>query len=167
MAVESARERILDAAERRAREGGYHGFSFRDVAADVGVKSASVHYHFPSKAALGEALARRYAERAKTALGTPGSASEAVAGVTAQFRNALAVEDRMCLCGVLGAERDVLPPEVAEATAGFFRMLLDHLRDAGVRTPEMVVAALEGALILARALGDPSAFEEVATNLVP
>ena len=31
------------------RRGGFHGFSFRDLAADVGIKSASVHYHFPIK----------------------------------------------------------------------------------------------------------------------
>lgn len=40
---------IMDAAERRMRIGGFNGFSFREIAADVGVKSSSVHYHFPTK----------------------------------------------------------------------------------------------------------------------
>ena len=31
-------------------ERGYNGFSFRDVAAEVGIKSATIHYHFPTKA---------------------------------------------------------------------------------------------------------------------
>src|SRR3712207_8206920 len=42
-------ERIMDAAERRIRAAGYGGFSFRELAAEVGVKSASVHHHFPTK----------------------------------------------------------------------------------------------------------------------
>ncbi len=54
---------ILDAAERFARTVGYNGFSFRDIAAEIGIKSASVHYHFPTKGDLGAALARRYADR--------------------------------------------------------------------------------------------------------
>src|ERR1700720_895295 len=40
---------ILDAAERRMQIGGFGGFSFREIAADVGIKSSSVHYHFPTK----------------------------------------------------------------------------------------------------------------------
>ena len=52
-------EAIMDAAERRIRELGYNGFSFRDIAADVGIKSASVHHHFPTKPALAAAVARR------------------------------------------------------------------------------------------------------------
>ena len=62
---------ILDAAERAIRDRGYNAVSFRDLAAAVGVKSASVHHHFPTKADLGAAVARRYAERFLDALGDP------------------------------------------------------------------------------------------------
>lgn len=105
----SMRDRILDAAEVRARRGGYNAFSFRDLADDVGVKSASVHYHFPTKSDLAEVLTLRYAERARERLGDPAelSADEAIARVTALFREALIRDDRMCLCGLFGAERDV------------------------------------------------------------
>ena len=54
---------ILDAAESRIRRFGYTGFSFRDVAADVGIKSASVHYHYPTKETLAAAVAARYSSR--------------------------------------------------------------------------------------------------------
>jgi TetR/AcrR family transcriptional repressor of nem operon len=53
-------ESIMDAAERRIRLGGFNGFSFREVAADVGVKSSSVHYHFPTKERLAAAVVHRY-----------------------------------------------------------------------------------------------------------
>ena len=54
---------LLNAAERRVRRSGYNAVSFRDLADDVGIKSASVHYHFPQKADLGVALVERYARR--------------------------------------------------------------------------------------------------------
>ena len=53
---------ILDAAEARMRLGGFNGFSFRGIAADVGVKSSSVHYHFPTKETLAAAVIHRYTD---------------------------------------------------------------------------------------------------------
>ena len=37
--------RILDAAEQLVRERGFNGFSYANVAAELGLTSASVHYH--------------------------------------------------------------------------------------------------------------------------
>lgn len=56
-------EQTLDAAENRVRRFGHNGVSFRELAEDVSVKSASVQYHFPAKADLGVALVKRYRER--------------------------------------------------------------------------------------------------------
>jgi len=160
------RDRILDAAEARARRGGYNSFSFRELAEDVGVKSSSIHHHFSSKPVLAEALARRYAERTRDHLGDVAelSADDALARVTALFRDALVRDDRMCLCGLFGAERDVLPPAVNTAVASFFRLILEYLRTAFAgdnkqELPEAILARLEGALILARSLRDQAVFE--------
>lgn len=162
----TARDRILDAAEARARTGGYHGFSFRDVAEDVGIKSSSVHYHFPTKGDLGEALAKRYTARAREYLGDPATVTpmEAVTRLSQLFRDALLKDDKMCLCGLFGAERDTLPPEVAAATGAFFRLVLGYLTTAfGAdwrgEAPTSILARLEGALILARTLKDADLFE--------
>ena len=168
MAEDSRRERILDAAESRAREGGYYGFSFREVAADVGIKSASVHYHFPTKASLAEALAQRYTERALEAVGAPETPLEAFDRVTALFRTALEVDRKMCLCGMFGAERDALPPEVAAETRSYFMRLIEAMEAPPAEAPyraETVLAALEGALLTARALDDPSVFGRVVADL--
>lgn len=162
----SMRDRILDAAEVRARCGGYNAFSFRELAQDVGVKSSSIHYHFSTKPSLAEALAHRYTDRARDYLGDAEalSADEARARVTSLFRNALIRDDRMCLCGMFGAERDALPPAVDTAVASFFRLILDYLRtafgdEAQGETPETILARLEGALIVARSLRDETVFE--------
>jgi TetR/AcrR family transcriptional repressor of nem operon len=54
------RGRILDTAERLVQTRGFNGFSYADVATELGVTKASLHYHFPGKAELGEALVARY-----------------------------------------------------------------------------------------------------------
>lgn len=171
MSASGKAEEIMDAAERRIREAGYNGFSFRDLAADVGIKSASVHHHFPTKAALAAAVARRYADRFLDAM-----AERAGGGLVdawrAAFRRALHEDGRMCLCGVLGAEVGALPPEVAAEARRFFERGVEGLarahggtpdaaRDAGLR----VLATLEGAMLLARTLGDPAAFDRATAAL--
>ena len=59
---------ILHAARVLMMDRGFNGFSFRDVAADVGIKSASIHYHYATKADLAEATARAYREAFKDAV---------------------------------------------------------------------------------------------------
>ena len=56
-------ERLMDLAEVHIRSAGYGGFSFRALAAEIGIKSASVHHHFPTKVTMAAAVAQRYAER--------------------------------------------------------------------------------------------------------
>src|SRR5262245_19633759 len=55
--------KILDAAEEMVQTRGYNAVSFRDLAAAVGIKSASIHYYFQNKGDLGVALVKRYVER--------------------------------------------------------------------------------------------------------
>src|SRR5512145_2923851 len=60
--------RILDVAEQLVQTRGFNGFSYADVAAELDITTASLHYHFAGKAELGEALIDRYAERFNAAL---------------------------------------------------------------------------------------------------
>ena len=55
--------RILDIAERLVQVRGFNGFSYADIASELKISKASLHYHFAGKADLGEALIRRYAAR--------------------------------------------------------------------------------------------------------
>src|ERR1700729_1727333 len=84
---------ILDVAERLLQVRGYNGFSYADIAAELGVTTAALHYHFASKAELGEAVIVRYAARFEAAL----------AAVDAEFTGA---PDR--LRGYVGIYADVL-----------------------------------------------------------
>src|ERR671936_3052482 len=62
--------RILDSAERLVQRRGFNGFSYADVAAELGITKASLHYHFAGKAELGQALVERYTARFAAALET-------------------------------------------------------------------------------------------------
>lgn len=166
---------ILDAAETMARAGGYDGFSFREIASAVGVKAASVHYHFPGKADLGAALARRYTDRFMASIGDPedGAPAAAEARMIKGFRTALREEGRMCLCGVFAAEIAKLPAPVAEEARRFFRLTTDWLmqvyakRDGAPRLADhraeavRLLARLEGGMVLAAGLDNLDAFDTV------
>jgi len=164
------RTQILDAAEAAFRRGGFDATSFRDVAAEVGIKSASVHHHFPTKADLGAAVVRRYADRFLEALGAPKAApataqARALAGA---YREALDRGGAACLCAVLGAAPGALPETVREEIRGFFARLTAWAEAAlrvDAATAQAVVAKLQGAMILTLNLDGPSPLEAAAREV--
>jgi TetR/AcrR family transcriptional repressor of nem operon len=165
-------ERLMDLAEARIREAGYGGFSFRDLAAEIGIKSASVHHHFPTKARMAAAVARRYRERFFEIVAPrhDEGADDVVAIYRSAFRNAIERDGRMCLNGMLGAEAGGLPPEVVEEIKAFFARCVGDLSSRIGGTDAVprafhVMAALEGGLILARAFGDITAFDQATASL--
>ena len=105
------------------QERGFNGFSYADVADDIGVTKAGLHYHFASKAELGEALIARYAERFSAALaGVDAGAGDArvkLDAYAALYADVLRAE-RMCLCGMLAAEYGTLPAPMQAAVLRFF-----------------------------------------------
>lgn len=180
--TESRKQSILDAAERMTRDGGYHDVSFRRIAEDVGIRSASVFHHFTSKEQLGAAVARRYTDRFMETIGDAHDASvspkEKLARYCDAFRHAQKIDGRMCLCGMLGAEISSLPSDVTKEVRRFFDLNIGWLEAA--LTPArrktstkgdargkaaMVLSALEGAIIVSRATGNASMLDQVADQL--
>lgn len=153
---------IMDAAERRIRLGGFGGFSFREIASDVGVKSSSVHYHFPTKENLVAAVVNRYSDWVVEQI-DKGMAVEAdpIKVWTAAFRTNLHSKALMCPATVLGAGRHDLPPEVAEAVTRFFQMCRLKLVESGLKAKEAdaFLAEITGALVVATALNDPNYYD--------
>ena len=169
---------ILDAAEQMVRRDGYNGFSYREIAKVVGIKAASVHYHFPGKGDLGAAVARRYTKRFLDALGEADDPDTAPSILLQRYvdayRKGLIDEGLMCLCGMLGAEIAALPEPVAKETRRFFERNIDWLtqlfrRDENAEEPHKsalrTIAMLEGAMILARTLDDHSVFNDIASGV--
>jgi len=180
----STRSRILDAGERLVQVRGFNGFSYADVAAELDLTKASLHYHFPSKAELGEALIARYAERFAQALAAiDANVTHAPAKLDAYASLYAEVlrEERMCLCGMLAAEYQTLPDPIRDAVVAFLddneawlALVLEQgreersLRFAGTAadTARSIVSGLEGAMLVARPYGAIERFETAAAQLL-
>lgn len=161
------RDAILDVAERLIRAQGYSGFSFREVAKEVGIKSASVHYHFPTKPDLAAAVAKRYRERFAQALDEKETQGVArVSAWRALFYTALQRDGLMCLCGILAVEGDTLPADVAGEARAFLTFGIASLNEACPGQGVRILSQLEGAMLIARAAGDPEVFAEATGNLI-
>ncbi|MEM1386230.1 MAG: helix-turn-helix domain-containing protein [Pseudomonadota bacterium] len=158
---------ILDVAERLIRAHGYSGFSFREVARDVGIKSASVHYHFPTKPDLAAAVAKRYRERFAQAL--EAEEQEGTARVKAWrmlFHRAITQDGLMCLCGILAVEGTSLPEQVADEARAFLEFGIASLDEARPGEGVRILSQLEGAMLIARSAGDPNIFAQATEDLL-
>jgi TetR/AcrR family transcriptional repressor of nem operon len=179
MVARSKRDEILDVAERMIRVAGYNGFSAREIADEVGIKSASVHYHFKTKSDIGVAVTDRYTARFMENLGDPDRFGEDLASGLAvyvnAFRYALVEERHLCLCAMLGAEQAGLPDVVSDRAQQFFQANLSWLiaahvasgvsEDVAETRASLILAALEGALIMSLSLSDDAVFERVVAAL--
>ncbi len=169
---EETAQKLLDAAERLVRRAGYNGFSFREIAHDVGIKSASVHHHFPTKEALVSRLAERYTDAFMAGVADAPAGPGRIRAYRDAFRRAIEGDGGMCLCGMLGAESAGLPPPVAAKARQFFARAIEHLAQGleGTaadprRSAAAVLAQLEGAVVLARAFDDVAKFDEATADL--
>jgi TetR/AcrR family transcriptional regulator, transcriptional repressor for nem operon len=175
---------ILDVAEKLAQTKGYNGFSYADIAVQLGVTKASLHYHFPSKAELGAALIERY----KVVFGGALDAIDARAAEPSKklrlyvgLYDSVMRDDRMCLCGMLAAEYATLPKPMQGGLKSFFEaneqwlrgILKDGARSGDFRFKEsaserarVLLGALEGAMLVARSYGDPHRFKAAAECLL-
>jgi TetR/AcrR family transcriptional repressor of nem operon len=177
-------QRILDVAERFVQLRGFNAFSYADVATELGVTKPSVHYHFAGKGELGEALIERYASRFEAALGAIDANSQDVSAKLAAYAELYAGvlrEDRMCLCGMLAADYATLPPAMRDAVVRFFdlneawleRVLEEgqaqgavHFDGPARSEAQLIISALEGAMLVARPYGDPERFQAAAKRLL-
>lgn len=170
----NAREAILEAAKKSAQAHGYSGLNFRDLAATVGIKSASIHYHFPTKADLGAAVAQRYWQDTAAALQTLQSENqdplECLRHYPAIFRRSLQSENRLCLCSYMAAEYDDLPEPVKAEVHTFADInvawLTELLQLAGVvsaqkseKRARAIYAAIAGAQLVARSRADIALYD--------
>lgn len=165
------RERVMDAAQGLIQGRGYTGCSIKDVAEAVGLRTATIHHHFPTKGDLGAAVARRYREAIKARLGEivarDASPAGRLLGLAGIFRSVLETENRLCLCAALGAEADTLPPQVRAEVEAYFEdaetWLSAVFSDLGATAPRARARAylsiLEGAMLVARARRDIAWFD--------
>ena len=111
------RSQILDIAERLVQNRGFNAFSYADVATELGLTTAALHYHFAGKSELGEALLTRcYApvSQRRWRQSTPSPAMRPASSPRTPISMGDVLRDqRMCLCGMLAAEYQTLPSRCA------------------------------------------------------
>lgn len=185
MTTGETRDTVLDIAQEFLQTRGFNGFSFRDVAERAGIKPASIHYYFPTKAELCRALIARQRDDVRAALrriddeqADPNAKLGRYASV---FRATLELGNRMCLCGMLAADFETLDPSVVEDLRSSFRdheSWLESVLTEGAKTGVMdlaesprdeargILSALEGAMLIARAFGDVGRFESASRALL-
>jgi len=175
---------ILNVAEQLAQTRGYNGFSYADIAAQLGVTKASLHYHFPTKAELGRALIERYHVLFGAALDAIDQQVTEPQEKLKQYvglYNSVLSNERMCLCGMLAAEYATLPAPMQVRLTSFFdaneRWLATVLED-GLRRgtflftepanerARVLLGALEGAMLVARSYGNARRFQAAAAYVL-
>lgn len=172
----TTRERILSLAEGHLTRGGYHSFSFADIARELDVKPAAIHYYFPSKADLAIAVVRSYGGRfeawsAEVAARPPAERLAAYFEIGRRF----ALTGRVCPLSLVIAQREAVPEAVVEAVGevqrrilAFYVLTMSEARASGAAhfagpaedAGALVAGAVIGAQLLARVEG-PSAYVRV------
>lgn len=182
----STSEKILDVAQSLIVAGGYNGFSYADISAAIGIRKASIHHHFPTKAELVAVLVDRYRGQAEAGLS---SLRSQVASPDEQLQAYLNYWDTcirdasqpFCVCAMLAGEMQMLPDEVASRVRAHFQSLATWLAavlSAGAeqglfrlnRSPEeeaqMLMASVHGAMLSARAFDDPGLFIAIISSQI-
>ncbi|NET10739.1 MAG: TetR/AcrR family transcriptional regulator, partial [Symploca sp. SIO2B6] len=172
-------------AQEMVRNRGYSAFSYADISKEVGIRKASIHYHFPSKDELVKVLVTRYREGMArsceliTRSGAP--LDEQMHHFVDLYRQGLESE-QICLCAMLAADFAVLPEAVQDeirvffqATEGWLTTLLQQGCDKELWTCQPsaeqeakgLIAMIQGAQLLARSSADSTAtFEQVVYPLL-
>ncbi|RWP89669.1 MAG: TetR/AcrR family transcriptional regulator [Mesorhizobium sp.] len=179
----STSEKILDVAQSLIVAGGYNGFSYADISAAIGIRKASIHHHFPTKAELVSVLVDRYRRQAEVGLeslrGELSSPAEQLQSYLNYWRTCIRdASPSFCVCAMLAGEMQMLPEEVASRVRAHFQNLAEWLTSvlrAGMEQdlfrlnnrPEeeaqMLMASVHGAMLSARAFSDPGLFTTIVT----
>jgi len=178
-------DEILDVAETLIQTRGYSAFSYQDIADALGIRKASIHYHFASKTDLGVAVVDRYVERFGTALAAVAAddtqpSMRMLDHYVEPYLAFADTSDRACLCGALAGEMMVLPAEMRRRVDRFFtshQAWLAGILERGVargeftlaapaaKTAKLILGALQGALLVKRTTGDASQLRDVVAVL--
>jgi TetR/AcrR family transcriptional regulator, transcriptional repressor for nem operon len=175
------RTQLLNTAQRLVQTRGHNGFSFRDLSRHVGIRTASVHYHFPTKTDLAVTLVHRYREALAEAMADiavrKATLSERLDATVRLYTDTLDNGSRICLCAALAGEYLSLPREVQGELKKLIsdgeRWLARFLTEGHVRgeipkdsDPQALArlwyAALQGALLISRATSSQSLHDDAA-----
>lgn len=170
---------IVDHARSLLVTGGYKSFSYADISARVNIRKASIHHHFPSKAALVETVVALYRDEARQGMARLEQQIVAplarIRGYIDYWSNCIGdAKTAFCICAMLAYEMPTLPSEVAaqvrlhfEELSGWLEQQLQLAHSEGQLTlvlpaaaeAKSLMACVHGAMLAARALDDSAVFD--------
>ena len=181
--IENSKRTIMNMAEALLQDKGFNGFSYANIATELGVKNAAIHYHFPTKEDLGIAVMRRYRERFQLWTNnvringlTPEKKLDWFFSIYSDMRSD---KGKVCLVGSMEAEFNSIPEGLQAEVEALHRELLAWLeatlsegREAGVfhfngepeKKAALILSSVQGALQMARALGSKK-FNDVVSQI--
>jgi len=165
---EVTHERIVDAAARAIRRSGYDGTSVADIMKEAGLTHGGFYAHFPSREAmLAEAADRAGADAIAASCRVAATAppEQALQRMMSAYlsKEHVANAERGCPVAALGSEMPRQAPEVRHAATLRIKEMIDvvarHQPDWGQPGAHeralVMVSAMTGTLLLARAVDDP------------
>lgn len=174
---------IMDVGLTLVQERGYNGFSYADIAEAIGIRKASIHYHFPTKQDLVQAVLLRYRKdfvgRLQEVNDQPLSSLKKIQHFFGLYRETLENNTKLCLCSMMAAELNSFPLEIREELNLFFdanTAWLEHVLDEGKQSGEFtfsnealeqaktIIAFVQGAQLLSRSSGDIGYYDSLVTN---
>lgn len=112
----TTREQIIHLTDHLVRDRGFNAFSFYDIARELNIKNASIHYYFPTKTDLGVALLEEHERRLARLIHTSQEKSP-----RAKMEDFLSIYDtvhrhrKVCIMGALATDLRTVDPALANA----------------------------------------------------
>ena len=173
---------IADHAKLLLAAGGYNGFSYADLSERVRIGKPSIHHHFPTKADLVLAVVQRHREQAGEGMAAlEQHIDDPLARLTAYTDYwSTCIRDGsspICICAMLAAELPMIPQSVADEVRAYFGDLTSwllatlaagaakgqfHFPNPTLVEAQTFMSMIHGAMLTARALGDPEAFASIS-----
>jgi TetR/AcrR family transcriptional repressor of nem operon len=177
-AASDTRLQILRVARSLIRTRSYLGFSFQDIADEIGIRKPSLYHHFPSKEALGVEVLQQAAQSFKAwAATTPPTPQRKLGAYFNMYRKGLHAGHGVCPAGALATGWDCIDSELRDAVRTLrdaqISWLSDVLAAIGVRNRKysngdaaaFVFAACQGALLSARMTGAVEDFDTAVAQV--
>lgn len=179
--------RILDTAQELIQRRGLNAMSFQDLSDAVGIRKASVHHHFATKNDMVASLLVRYLENFDSAVDRVMSSRVSGLNKLERYCNLFLEtlqsggQDKGCLCGMLMVEMASLDDPSMVLVRQFVRsnwrrievMVREGVEDGSIAirgsvsgTARLLLAALEGSLLVARCDGGPKQLAENIAQLL-
>lgn len=167
---------------------GYNGFSYKDISAALGIKTASIHYHYPRKTDLGVEIVQRAIKRFNKWAQSLDSRNLGCSRKLDEFClifKGFASRRQVCLGGALQTDFKTLPEEMQQKSCELASCLLQWLerilkegRDTGAfrfsgearDQAVLIMSSLQGSVQMDRVTAGssyPSAVRQITLSVSP